>query len=254
MTEADESDGTHKLLKNFLAIIPNIEDDHEWSLGGKAVLDENFRQVAKNSEKLLYYASAECDRLLGDHPDTMRLPEIPVKLGKLSGFQSANAFIAAHAAIMLGCDEEKVWLAAQNYPQVARRMTIRKETPEYIVVEDYAHHPTEVHSAIELLKLNYPDKHLRVLFQPHRFARLEKYFAEFAAELQKADSLCIAPVFAAWSESGKVNSDTLAQVTGGRAVHGSYVDWAKQTLENLPENSVIAVLGAGDIDQAINHL
>ena len=53
VTEADESDGTHKLLKNFLAIIPNIEDDHEWSLGGKAVLDENFRQVAKNSEKLV---------------------------------------------------------------------------------------------------------------------------------------------------------------------------------------------------------
>lgn len=254
VTEADESDGTHKLLKNFLAVIPNIEDDHEWSLGGKAVLDENFRKTAQNSAKLIYYVSPECERLLGTHPDAVKLTEMPSTFAGTRGFQAANAFIAAQAAIILGCDREQAYQAAQNYPQVARRMTLHPAKGNYTVIEDYAHHPTEVHSAIELLRMRYPGAHLRILFQPHRFARLEKYFAEFAAELRQADSLYIAPVFAAWSESGKVDSNALAKAAGGKAVSGTFADWAAETVRDLPGNAVIAILGAGDIDKVIPYL
>ena len=255
ITEADESDGTHTLLKNFLAVVPNIEDDHEWSLGGKEVLENNFRKVAANSAKLLYYASPECDKLFADHPDKVRLPEIPDKFGDLRGFQAANAFIAAQAAILLGCEESAALAAAQkNYPQVARRMTVHKETEKLLVVEDYAHHPTEVKAAISLLRFQYPGRHLRILFQPHRFARLEKYFSEFVSVLSAADSVFVAPVFAAWSESGKVDSVMLANEIGGTAVEGSFEQWAKAVKKDLPENSVIAVLGAGDINQAIQFI
>lgn len=251
VTEADESDGTHKLLKNFLAVIPNIEDDHEWSLGGKAVLEANFRQVAENSRKLLYYASDRCDELFSGHPDAVRLPEIPEKFGKLHGFQAANAFIASQAAVILGCDPAASARAAENYPQVARRMSVIKKTPQFTVIEDYAHHPTEVKAAVNLLRSSYPSAHLRVVFQPHRFARLEKYFAEFTEVLKEADSVYIAPVFAAWSETGKVDSAALADAAGGTALSGSPVQWAVTVKRDLPENSVIAVLGAGDIDRLL---
>ena len=254
VTEADESDGTHTLLKNFLAVVPNIEDDHDWSLGGVKVLDGNFRQVAANSDKLLYYASAKCDELLGNHPDARKLTEIPSDFAGLTGFQAANARIAAEAAVILGCDPAKAFAAAADYPRVARRMTIHFQSENLVIMEDYAHHPTEVHAALKWLKGRYPEHHLRVLFQPHRFARLEKYFEEFARELQNADSVFIAPVFAAWSESGNTGSAELAEAAGGKSISGSWQEQAEEVLTGVPEKCVIAILGAGDVNQAITYL
>lgn len=254
VTEADESDGTHTLLKNFLAVIPNIEDDHEWSLGGREVLEKNFRLTAENSENIIYYASEKCDELLSNHPAAIRLEEVPGSFGKLRGFQAANARIAAEAAVMLGCDRQAAYRAAENYPQVARRMTIHYQDEKLVVIEDYAHHPTEVEAALKLLRMNYPDSHLRVLFQPHRFARLEKYFAEFVRVLKGADSVFIAPVFAAWCETGAAGSEELAAAAGGRAVSGTYQQQAEAVKGDLPENAVIAVLGAGDVNKVIGFL
>lgn len=254
VTEADESDGTHKLLKNFLAVIPNVEDDHEWSLGGTEVLENNFRETAQNSAKIIYYASEECDKLFSGHPDAVRLAEIPAEFGRLRGFQAANAYIAAQAAVLLGCDEKAAFEAAENYPEVARRMSIHFQSENLTVIEDYAHHPTEVAAALNFFRLNYPGTHLRVLFQPHRFARLEKYFSEFAAVLKGADDVFIAPVFAAWSESGKVDSEALAEAVCGHALHGTYSQWADELFRDLPAKSLIAVLGAGDVNQVLPFL
>ena len=89
------------MLDNFLAVIPNIEDDHEWSLGGAEVLERNFRTVAENSRKILYYSSAKCEELLGFHSDKTVLKDIPSEFAGLCGFQAANARIAAEAAVML---------------------------------------------------------------------------------------------------------------------------------------------------------
>ena len=255
VTEADESDGTHTLLKNFLAVIPNIEDDHEWSLGGIDKLDENFRTVARNSRNILYYSSEKCERLLNTHPSAVILKDIPENFAFLHGFQAANARIAAEAAVILGCDRAMAYQAAEEYPQVSRRMTIHKTSKNLTVIEDYAHHPTEVRAALELLRKNYPDAHLRVLFQPHRFARLEKYFDEFSRVLQLADSVFIAPVFAAWSETGTVDAEKLAEAAGGRSVDGTYAGQAAAVKADLPGGKcVIAILGAGDVNRVIEFL
>ena len=191
---------------------------------------------------------------MNGHPDAVRLPEIPEKFGDLHGFQAANAYIAVQAAVILGCDEKAATLAAMDYPQVSRRMTVHKDLPGLTVIEDYAHHPTEVKEALNLLRINYAGRHLRVLFQPHRFARLEKYFDQFAVELSKADSVYIAPVFAAWSESGRVDSAMLARSVGGTAVSGSFENWSLEVKKDLPDDCVIAVLGAGDINKVLPFL
>ena len=96
---------------------------------------------------------------------------------------------------------------------------------------------------------------MRVLFQPHRFARLEKYFDEFSRVLQLADSVFIAPVFAAWSETGNVNAEKLADSAGGKAVNGSFFEQAGIIKANLPSGkNVIAILGAGDVNKVIEFL
>ena len=255
VTEADESDGTHTALKNFIGVVPNVEDDHSWSLGGVDVLEKNFRTFAENSEILLYYASPLCDKLFSGHPNAIRLENPPETFAGLSGFQAANSYIACRAAIIAGCDESDAMREAGNYPQVKRRMTVHYSVPETTLIEDYAHHPTEVEKSIEWLRMNYPDRHLAVVFQPHRYARLERYFDGFASALQPVDQLFVAPVFAAWCESGKVGSAELAAAAKGSSLTGDWTEMARHICASLPDKElVIAILGAGDVEKIISPL
>lgn len=254
VTEADESDGTHTELHPYLGIIPNVEDDHAWSVGGKEQLENNFRTFAANCRKLLYVASETTDRLFADHPDAVRLSDIPENFAGLYGFQAVNAYIAYRSALILGADEAMAKRFAAEPPQVKRRMNIHFSGENVTVIEDYAHHPTEVRHAVEFLRKSYPEHHLRILFQPHRYARLERYFTEFAAELSKADSLFVTPVFAAWSESGSVDARQLAARANGREVSGDWQACAAEVFTGVPEKCVIAVLGAGDVNCTLPYL
>ncbi len=254
ITEADESDGTHTLLNPYLGIIPNFDSDHAWSVGGEAQLTANFRRFAGNSGKLLCGDTPECRKLFSDHPD-VEFISLPDKFANFFGFQAANAAIAVRAAEILGADRSEAIASLASFSGVARRMHIVSETPQRIVVEDYAHHPFEVKASVALLRQMFPDRHLRLVFQPHRYARLAKYFDEFAAELAKADSVIVTDVFAAWCESGSRGGRELADAIPGAVFSpGNFADTAALASSDLPPGGVIAVLGAGTVDQVLNYL
>ena len=136
-------------------------------------------------------------------------------------------------------------------------MNVRRSSEKLVVVEDYAHHPSEIAAAIRMLRFRYPEHHLRVLVQPHRYARLEYFFDGFVRELGKADSAMILPVFAAWSESGKVDSRDLADAIGGAVfLDGDWPEVARVAALPPPDGRpmVLAVLGAGDIERVFDCL
>jgi len=95
-----------------------------------------------------------------------------------------------------------------------------------------------------------------VIFQPHRYARLERYFHDFARELKLPDKIFVAPVFAAWTASGKYSSADLANAVGetASAVTGSWNGIAKTVAEELRPGDVVAVIGAGDVKDVIPPL
>ena len=177
-------------------------------------------------------------------------------LGPGNGFHTLNARLAVESAVQLGCDRQKAIEAVSSYKGISRRMTLRRNDEKLIVIEDYAHHPKEVERAIDFLRIKYPDCHLRIVFQPHRYARLEKFFDDFVRVLRGADSLFTVPVFAAWTESGKVDSAMLAGECGGIFISGVWQENAEKVLVP-PEDGrklLIAVLGAGDIEEIIPYL
>jgi UDP-N-acetylmuramate--alanine ligase len=256
VTEADESDGTHKLLQPWCGIIPNYDPDHAWSVGGEEQLKANFREFASKSENLIYYGFDDVKEFC--HARETMLDVVPddFQFAGFFGYEAANAFIAVKGCELLGCPYEKAVAAAETYPGIARRMTVRVKTPDFTVIEDYAHHPVEVRSSINLLRHKYADCHLRVVFQPHRYARLEKFFDGFVEELKKADSLFVAPVFAAWSETGSVNSAQLAKMCKGKAISSDWENESAAILEppNDGKKLLVAVLGAGDINSIFSYL
>ena len=267
ITEVDESDGTHTLIKPFLGLIPNIEDDHSWSVGGNDKLFENFAVFGKQSKKLFALDSEITHKLYNPHPDcrflaqdyfsqTGIMPGLNPEIFKSWGdYQLFNAALAVDSAVELGADRVEASSALNTFNGVDRRMTVHYTSPDYILIEDYAHHPTEVRVAISALRKRFPEHHLRVVFQPHRYARLEKYFDAFAQELSKTDSLYIAPVFAAWTESAPRGSHELANAIS----EASFITppWSNNKAELLTFSGkplLLAIFGAGDIDAIIPEL
>lgn len=256
ITEADESDGTHALLHPHLGIVTNVEDDHAWSLGGFEALERNFRTFAAQSETLLFCASEETDRLFRDHPRAIRLDLAALPDGFLPGFghfQRLDGMIAVKAAELLGFDPAEAEKTLRGFPGVERRLSVRRNG-SVTVIEDYAHHPTELRESIRSLRELYPGRRLVVIFQPHRYARLERYFDEFAAELKKADRVFVTPVFAAWTGSGKYTSEDLAAAAGGIALAGSWPEMGARAGLELKPGDVAAIVGAGDLPKILPSL
>ena len=256
VTEADESDGTHALLHPHLGIVTNVEDDHAWSLGGFETLEHNFRTFAEQSETLLYCASEETDRLFKDHPHAVRLELADLPADFLPGFghfQRLDGMIAVKAAELLGFDAVEAEKKLRGFPGVERRLSVRFNGA-VTVIEDYAHHPTELRESIRSLRELYPGRRLVVIFQPHRYARLERYFDEFAIELRKADRVFVTPVFAAWTGGGKRSAEDLAAEAGGVALKGSWDEMGARVGHELKKGDVAAIVGAGDLPKILSSL
>ena len=269
VTEADESDGTFALLSGELAVIPNIDDDHAWDEAARRKLEEQFFHFAAAFRQVLYYDAPVARRILGALPRAGAIAPATVEtLGlpaRFVGFERANAALAVQAVLRLGVSIGDAVEALRDFPGVARRMTehARSSDGRWIVVEDYAHHPAELEASLTALRLRYPGRRLLVIFQPHRYQRLTRYFERFAALLaERTDQVWLPPVFAAWSESGSCDSAALAariNALGGRAlaVAADYPALAaavKLAADASPEPAVAAVIGAGDVNAVLPFL
>ena len=261
ITESDESDGTQVHMKPTLLLITNIEGDHSWTVGGEDILMQNFAKIAKNASSVIYNRSPSSAKLLKNHLNATEII-LPVKDNLFmdrkdwGAFQKENANIAVEAAVKLGVERSIAECEVRKFPGVLRRMTTHFENSDIVLIEDYAHHPTEVRVAICALRQRFPKHRLRVIFQPHRFARLAKYIDEFVYELSKADKVLIAPVFAAWQESGDINSANLAEKIGDKAsvISDNWSLEASIISESVVPPELIAVFGAGDVENIIPEL
>ena len=153
--------------------------------------------------------------------------------------------------------EIELFRAALSFPGVERRLSLRFDSPAYRIIEDYAHHPTELKASLNALAETNPNRRLIVIFQPHRYARLKKYLNEFAEILRSTrNPVFLAPVFAAWSDRSDIDSGTLAGKIGENAhlLSGSWKDQAEQATKKIRPGDLIAVIGAGDVKEIIEPL
>ena len=134
---------------------------------------------------------------------------------------------------------------------------MRFDNGTFRLIEDYAHHPTELKASLDALKETNPGRRLVVIFQPHRFARLKQYFGEFVEILsQQSDLVLIPPVFAAWTDKSELDSHALAEQIGNKAIalDGDWCEIARKTVDQIQQGDLIAVIGAGDVKEIIPPL
>lgn len=137
--------------------------------------------------------------------------------------------------------------ALLSYKGVKRRFN-ETTIGEDVIVDDYAHHPTEITATISAARLKYPDKKIVAIFQPHTYSRTLSLVDEFRVSLAKADVFSVFPVFASARE--KAHAFHVSVLTENLP-NGETV--SPDTLGNVivPENSVYLFMGAGDINESI---
>ena len=127
------------------------------------------------------------------------------------------------------------------------------------IVDDYAHHPTEIAVTIAAARERFPGARLRVLFQPHLYSRTRHLAAELAEALAGADDVTVTDVYPAREQpvegvSGKLVIDALSD----RGVLAAYTPTVEQGAEHLARRAqpgdVLLVVGAGDVDRAVGLL
>ena len=273
IAEADESDGTIALLKGYLAVINNIDGDHAWNREQQTEQEMCFRRYAAAADLTMYVDSADTRRVLGDLPNCRALEAgylqqlSSMAPERFAGYERSNAAVAMIAAEYLGIAFDQSAALLQVYPGIERRQceTYRAPDDRIIVLEDYAHHPTELAASLELLRERYAQYQLVVVFQPHRYQRLQFYFDDFVRILSAKDlQVKVVPVFSAWSPvliDGMDHTDLVRAINaaGGNAeVYDKDYNLMAADLAETAKNSagavLIALIGAGDVNLLSSQL
>ncbi len=260
-----------------ILVINNIEMDHpdffkdvnhvievfqKFANQAKTVIvngdDENC-QAIKHDNLYSFGLSDNCDLIFKDLVQTTSGYEFEVifknnSLGKHSlNFVGMHMVYNAMASLLVGLikgDDINTLINNLNMFKGAKRRfetSVINEQLDVVLIDDYAHHPTAIDLVIAAIRQKYPQHELTVLFQPHTYSRTIEFLDEFAQSLCATDNLYLAEIFGSAREaSGEINIDVLKQKVRELNMHVfddlSFIDGNKP-------NQVIAILGAGDIDQ-----
>lgn len=160
----------------------------------------------------------------------------------------SNATSAIALADICGLSTDEIQQSLGSYHHAERRFTEHKVETN-VVVDDYAHHPSEIKATIDSARRKYSDKQIIAIFQPHTYTRTAKFLNEFAESLLTADKVFLCPIFASVREKEKiVGIEDLQKVTPG-----SEIIYGEENFDKLNfDNSVILFMGAGNINKLCN--
>ena len=177
-----------------------------------------------------------------------------VSYAELPGVYNLRNVAAALAATEVAGFELSISAAAvAAFQGVERRFQLVGEHAGVVVIDDYAHHPTEVRAALAAARTRYPNRRLVVLFQPHTYTRTRYLLDEFTTCFADADRLYIADTYAAREapDRGMTAAQLAPLISSPRAVYaGSVAETAAAAAACAEPNDVIVTMGAGDIDAA----
>ena len=170
-----------------------------------------------------------------------------------------NLLAAICVARYLGMTEEEIRNGVTEFKGVNRRFTLLGKMNGVSVVDDYAHHPTEIRAVLKAAKQT-TEGRVVAIHQPHRFSRLANLFEEFTDCFEDADVVGITPIFAAGEHPIKgITSNKLISKISKR--HGKVVKKIENEMElegfiekNSEPNDLIIFMGAGSISTWANNM
>lgn len=238
VVEGDESDRTVEALRPEIAVVTNVELDHHATFGSEREVEELF------------------ERWLAAAPHAVRgweLEPVDLELAIPGEHNRRNAATALAALELAGVARADAAPVLARFTGAGRRYQPVGEAGGVAVVDDYAHHPSEIAATIAAARERTGGRVL-VLFQPHLYSRTRHLAAELGAALSAADAVCVTDVY-------RAREEPVAGVTGKLVVDalrpGLRAGWAPTVEDGVrvvsawarPGDLVLTV-GAGDVDRA----
>ena len=167
-----------------------------------------------------------------------------------------NALAAIGVARHLGISAEQIATGLAKYLGVDRRFQILGDYLGAIVVDDYAHHPTEIRATLQAARSGYPGRRIVALFQPHLYSRTRDFAKEFGESLSVADVPIVTPIYAAREApvdglSARIISDS---VPGIEFLDRSNSEIVNEMRRRLGPKDLFIVMGAGDVHEVAQEL
>ena len=287
VAEADESDGSFLRLSPTIAVVTNIDPEH---MDYFADMDEVRAAYLDFLNKIPFYG---VDIVCLDHPEIQGLlPRLEKRvvtyglhtqadlqadgivlgegessfdvlwqgrsLGRftlqmLGHHNILNSLAAIAVGLELSIDPDVIRSALARFRGIQRRFQIWGQAGEVMVVDDYAHHPTEIRATLAGARAAFPKKRIIGVFQPHRYSRLRDLYQDFVTSFYQTDHLLVLDVYAAGEAPLEgVDARTFVEVVrqhGHRAV--SYLPSLQAATDTLvamaQPNDLMITLGAGDV-------
>jgi UDP-N-acetylmuramate--alanine ligase len=168
----------------------------------------------------------------------------------------ANALAALTVAQLLGLPLAEAAHALGQFSGTGRRFEVRGEAAGVVIVDDYAHHPTEIRATLSAARSRYPGHRLWAVWQPHTYSRTQALFDDFASAFSDADEVIVTEIYAAREpkqdfSSKQVVEAMLLRGTPSRPAHfiADLQEVSNYLISNLRPGDVVLVFSAGDADQ-----
>ena len=295
VVEADESDGTFLKLPAEIAVITNIDPEHLDHYGSFDAVRAAFRQFVENVPfygfGVLCLDHPEVQALVtriedrkvisyGENPQadlrysnirldgTRSIFDVQIRrrrTGEVTDLKDlmlpmpgrhniANACAAIAVAHRLGLTGEAIRKGLASFGGVKRRFTLTGEWNGVQVFDDYGHHPVEIRAVLKAARESCQGRIIAV-HQPHRFSRLHSLFDDFAACFNDADSILLAPVYAAGEDpiDGYDSEALVSRIKSGGHRDARYIDGAAAIAPIVRDiakpGDFVVLLGAGSITQ-----
>ncbi|MBU3699265.1 MAG: UDP-N-acetylmuramate--L-alanine ligase [Candidatus Kapabacteria bacterium] len=285
--EADEYDRSFLQLLPTIAVVTNIEADH---LDIYSDLDDIKGAFTEFANKVPFYGAAlvclDDPGVRDVMPDIKRViitygttPQCDVRASNISYSEQSSAYdltyrgeplgrivlnvpgehnvlnslAACGMALQCAVAPDVIRQALAEFGGVYRRFEIKGETPDgVLVIDDYAHHPTEIQATLEAARNGW-NRRIVAVFQPHTYSRTRDFYKEFATSFDNADVIVLMDVYPAREQpiegvSGRIIADA-ARDAGHRHVHyAERLEDVSETLKDLLRpGDILLTMGAGDV-------
>ena len=275
VVEADEFDRSFLSLKPDMACITSMDADHLDVYGEAEVLRDSFKAFAlclKPNGKLFVRNGLPLKGITYGIEDDSDYSIINIKIENgtyvfdvktsktvlerirfnLPGRHNlSNALIALAMAVEYGCPPRQLVKALASFKGVKRRFTYHINTEDFILIDDYAHHPEEINAVYQAVREMYPKKKVLAIFQPHLYSRTRDFANDFAKSLAQFDALLLLDIYPA--REVPINGITSAWLLDKIALANKQLVDKNELIDKIHESSaqIVITMGAGDISDEV---
>ena len=287
VAEGDESDGTIRFFHPEHTLILNVEEEHLDFYEDLAAIEAVFTQLLDQTSGSVFYCSDDVnaarlcasrprsiaygfgenaayrglDVELKDFAATFRVQQRGANVGEAvlnvpGRHNVCNALGVIALAMELGIPFEKITASLRHFQHARRRFEIKYASERFLLVDDYAHHPTELRATIATAKSTGRNRVL-TMFQPHRYSRTQALRKEFGGAFDDADRVFVSDVYPASEApipgiSGQTIVDEIKAHGHRAAVYQPRVDHLHREVGNaIAPGDLILSLGAGNIHEQL---